>query len=222
MSRSPGEERLAEDLQQVAEELRDRRATLDPLALDEIKLRAMSRARRSTSSRQKGFFMRTRLTTVLAIAFLGVGTGGALALSGGGQDLGLGGHSPQSASANQYGTTPVTTPATTPVTSPPATTPPAPAPPPRTPPASQFQPRAATAKLSTQGAATIRCSVACHIVVRASRGSHHVRLAKTLGASGTATVRLSKSALRRLGRGRVVLIVEVDGKQVAKRTVKVS
>ena len=92
----------------------------------------------------------------------------------------------------------------------------------RTPPASQFQPRAASAKLSTQGAATIHCSVACHIVVRASRGSHRVRLAKTLGASGTATVRLSKSALRRLGKGRVVLIVEVDGKQVAKRTVKVS
>jgi hypothetical protein len=91
-----------------------------------------------------------------------------------------------------------------------------------TPPASQFQPRAASAKLSTQGTATIHCSVACHIVVRASRGSHRVRLAKRLGASGTATVRLSKSALRRLGRGSVVLIVEVDGKQVAKRTVKVS
>jgi hypothetical protein len=102
------------------------------------------------------------------------------------------------------------------------TIPPVPTPPVHTPPASQFQPRAASAKLSTQGTATIRCSVACHIVVRASRGSHRVRLAKRLGASGTATVRLSKSALRRLGRGSVVLIVEVDGKQVAKRTVKVS
>ena len=147
--------------------------------------------------------MRSRLTTVLTIAFLSLATGGALALSGG-QDFGLGGHDGHSASANQYGH------------------PPFPTPPVHTPPASQFQPRAASAKLSTQGAATIHCSVACHIVVRASRGSHRVRLAKTLRASGTATVRLSKSALRRLGRGRVVLIVEVDGKQVAKRTVKVS
>ncbi len=163
--------------------------------------------------------MRSRLTTVLTIAFLSLGTGGALALSGG-QDFGLGGHDGHSASAGQYGP-PFPTPPVTPP-GPPVTTPPVPAPPVRTPPASQFQPRAASAKLSTQGVATIRCSVACHIVVRASRGSHHVRLAKTLGASGTATVRLSKSALRRLGRGRVVLIVEVDGKQVAKRTVKVS
>jgi hypothetical protein len=220
MSRSHREERFADDLQQVAEVLRDRRATLDPLALDAIKLRAMSRAHRSTSSRQKGFFMRSRLTTVLTIAFLSLATGGALALSGG-QDFGLGGHDGHSASANQYGHSPFPTPPVTPP-GPPVTTPPVPTPPVPTPPASQFQPRAASAKLSTQGAATIHCSVACHIVVRASRGSHRVRLAKTLRASGTATVRLSKSALRRLGRGRVVLIVEVDGKQVAKRTVKVS
>jgi hypothetical protein len=158
--------------------------------------------------------MRSRLTTVLAIAFLSLGTGGALALSGG-HELGLGGHKPQSASASQYGP-PVPTPPVTPP-GPPVTTPPVP-----TPPASQFQPTPPSAKLSTQGAATIHCSVACHIVVRASRGSHHVRLSKKLGASGTATVRLSKSALRRLGKGRVVLIVEVNGKQIAKRTVQVS
>jgi hypothetical protein len=220
MSRSPIEERFADDLQPVAEVLRDRRATLDPLALDAVKLRAMSRARRSTSSREKGFFMRSRLTTVLTISFLSLGTGGALALSGG-HDFGLGGHNAQSASASQYGGPPVTTPPVTPP-GPPVTTPPVPTPPVRTPPASQFQPRPASAKFSTFGAATIHCSVACHIVVRASRGSHRVRLTKRLGASGTTTVRLSKSALRRLGKGRVVLIVEVDGKQVAKRTVQVS
>ena len=223
MSRSLGEERFADDLQQVVEVLRDQRPELDPLALDAVKLRALSRAHRSTPSQQKGFFMRSRLSTVLAIAFLSLGTGGALALSGG-HDFGLGGHSAQSASANQYGAPPVTTsPVTTaPVTVPPASTPPASTPPVKTPPASQFQPRAASAKVSTQGAATIHCSVACQIVVHASRGSHRVRLVKTLSASGTATVRLSKSALRRLGKGRVVLIVEVDGKQVAKRTVQVS
>lgn len=164
--------------------------------------------------------MRSRLTTVITIAFLSLATGGALALSGG-QGLGLGGHDGHSASANQYGHPPFPTPPVTPP-GPPVTIPPVPTPPVHTPPASQFQPRAASAKLSTQGTATIHCSVACHIVVRASRGSHRVRLAKRLGASGTATVRLSKSALRRLGRGSVVLIVEVDGKQVAKRTVKVS
>lgn len=161
--------------------------------------------------------MRSRLTMVLTIACLSLGTGGALALSGG-HDFGLGRQNGYSASASQYGP-PFPTP---PVTTPPVTTTPVPTPPVRTPPASQFQPRPASAKLSTQGVATVHCSVACHIVVRASRGSRHVRLAKTLGASGTTTVRLSRSALRRLGRGRVVLIVEVDGKQVAKRTVKVS
>jgi hypothetical protein len=165
--------------------------------------------------------MRSHLTTLLTVGFLSVGTAGALALSGG-HNFGLGGHNARSASASQYGgppfeTPPVTTP---PVTGPPVTTPPVPAPPVPTPPASQS--RAASAKVSTRGAATIHCSVACHIVVRARRGSHRVRLAKTLGASGTATVRLSKSALRRLGRGRVVLIVEVDGKRIAKRTVRVA
>jgi hypothetical protein len=168
--------------------------------------------------------MRSHLTTLVTVGFLSVGTAGALAL-GGVQDFRLGGHNARSASASQYGggpafvTPPVTAP---PVTGPPVTTPPVPTPPVPTPPASQFQPRAATANVSTKGAATIHCAVACHIVVRASRGSHRVRLTKTLGASGTATVRLSKRALRRLGKGRVVLIVEVDGKQVAKRTVKLA
>ena len=58
--------------------LRAQRPQLQPLELDGIKLRAMSGARRSTQStpsRQKGFFMRTRLATFLTV--------GALALSGG-------------------------------------------------------------------------------------------------------------------------------------------
>jgi hypothetical protein len=81
--------------------LHDRRPTLDPLALDAIKLRAMGRARRSTSSPAKGFFMRSRLTTVLTIAFLSLTTGGALAVAGG-EDFGLGGHDGGSASCTQY------------------------------------------------------------------------------------------------------------------------
>jgi hypothetical protein len=95
------EERFTDGLQEVADVLRDRRPTLSPLALDAVKLRAMNRARRSTSSRQKGFFMRSRLTTILTIAFLSIGTGGALAVAGG-EDFGLGGQGGKSASQDQY------------------------------------------------------------------------------------------------------------------------
>jgi hypothetical protein len=98
MRRSNREERFADGLQEVADVLSERRPTLDPLALDRVKLRAMSAARRSTSSRAKGSFMRSRLTTLLVAAFLTVGTGGALALAGGDG----GGSSGGSASFNQY------------------------------------------------------------------------------------------------------------------------
>jgi hypothetical protein len=101
MSRSHRDERLDDGLQEVADVLREQRPTLDPLALDTIKLRAMSRARRSTSPQQKGFLMRSRLTTVLTIAFLSLGTGGALAVAGG-EDFGLGSHDGGSASCEQY------------------------------------------------------------------------------------------------------------------------
>src|SRR5271167_153916 len=102
MSRSHRQERFPDDLQEVADMLRDRRPTLDPLALDRVKLRAMSRARRSTSSQAKGFFMRSRLTAVLTVAFLTFGTGGALAFVGG-PDFGVfGGNSGGSASWHQY------------------------------------------------------------------------------------------------------------------------
>jgi hypothetical protein len=157
--------------------------------------------------------MRSRLTTLLTVGFLSVGTAGALALSGG-ADLGLGGHDGRSASFSQY--RPVETPA------PPVSAPPVSAPPVLAPPASKFRPRQAAAALSTNGVATIRCPAACHIVLRARRGSHLVQAALTLRANGTATVRLSKRALRRLGRGRAVLSVYVDGKVIATRTVTVA
>jgi hypothetical protein len=96
MSRTSKEERFPDDLQEVADVLNDRRPTLDPLALDRVKLRAMSGARRSSSSRDKGFFMRSRLTTLLVAAFLTLGTGGAIAVAGG---FDGGGHS---ASFSQY------------------------------------------------------------------------------------------------------------------------
>jgi len=97
MSHSHSDEHFSEDLQKVADVLRNGRATLDPLALDRVKLRAMSGARRSTSPRDKGSFMRSRITALVTVGFLTLGTGGALALAGG--DGGsLGG----SASFHQY------------------------------------------------------------------------------------------------------------------------
>src|SRR6476660_6297937 len=83
MSTSHDEERSRDELRKVADALRDQRPTLDPLTLDAIKLRAMSRARRSTSSRAKGVLMRPRLTTLLTAGFLCLGTGGAPAVAGG-------------------------------------------------------------------------------------------------------------------------------------------
>ena len=72
MDRSHRDERLADDLQEVADMLREERPMLDPLALDRAKLRAMSGARRFSSSRQKGFLMRSRLTTALTLILLPV------------------------------------------------------------------------------------------------------------------------------------------------------
>jgi hypothetical protein len=103
MSRSHRHERFPDDLEALAAMLREQRPTLDPLALDRIKMRAIGRARRATapSPRAKGILMRSRLTTLLTIAFFALGTGGALALVGH-VDFGLGGARGGSASFNQY------------------------------------------------------------------------------------------------------------------------
>ncbi len=97
MSHSHKEEPFSDDLQRVADVLRDGRPTLDPLTLDRVKLRAMSGAQRSTPQ-HKGSFMRSRMTALVTAGFLTLGTGGALALSGGGDGGGSGG----SASFHQY------------------------------------------------------------------------------------------------------------------------
>jgi hypothetical protein len=95
MSHSHEDERFSDDLQHVADVLRDGRPTLDPLALDRVKLRAMSGARRSSSSQPKGF-LRQRLAALLTAGLLVLGTGGTLALAGGGGGGGA------SASFHQY------------------------------------------------------------------------------------------------------------------------
>jgi hypothetical protein len=97
MSHSHEEEYLTDDLKHVSDVLRDGRPSLDPLALDRVKLRAMKAARRS-SSQPKGFHMKQRLTTLLTVGFLVLGTGGTLALAGGGDGKDGGG----SASFHQY------------------------------------------------------------------------------------------------------------------------
>jgi hypothetical protein len=99
MSPSHGREQLPDDLREVVHALFDGRATLDPLGLDRVKLQAMHGARRSTSSRGKGFFARSRLTTAVAVGFLSLGTGGALAIAGGGNH---GKHEGHNASFSQY------------------------------------------------------------------------------------------------------------------------
>jgi hypothetical protein len=83
MSHSNEDPRFSDDLQHVADVLRDGRPTLDPLALDRVKLRAMNAAQRSTST-NKGSHMKQRLTTLIAAGLLTLGTGGTLALAGGG------------------------------------------------------------------------------------------------------------------------------------------
>ena len=99
MSTSHDEERFGDELREVADALRDQRPTLDPLTLDAIKLTAMSARRRSTSSRAKGVLMRSRLTTLLTVGFLCLGTGGALAVVGGIPPFSS---SDESASCTQY------------------------------------------------------------------------------------------------------------------------
>jgi hypothetical protein len=98
MSHSHRDESFSDDLQRIADVLRDERPALDPLTLDRVKLRAMSGAHESTSPRAKGPFMRSRLTALVTAGFLTLGTGGALALAGGYDGAGAGG----SASFHQY------------------------------------------------------------------------------------------------------------------------
>jgi hypothetical protein len=101
MSPSDRRDQMPDDLREVVHTLFDGRPTLDPLALDRVKVRAMRGARRSTSSGQ-GLFARSRLATLAAVGFLTLGTGGAVALAGG-HPFGLGrGHDKGSASDVQY------------------------------------------------------------------------------------------------------------------------
>jgi hypothetical protein len=101
------EKPLSDDLQQIADLLRDRRPTLEPqspqtldsLAVQRVRRRVMSSAGRP-SSRHVRAFMKPRLTTLLTAGFLTLGTGETLALAGGNGDS----SDRSSASFNQYRT----------------------------------------------------------------------------------------------------------------------
>jgi uncharacterized membrane protein len=84
---------LPDELRDVAERLRNERATASPLELDGIKTRAMANA---ATSRPKGFALKSRsVAALLTVALMAAGTGGVIA--GGGN-----GNSGGSASNSQY------------------------------------------------------------------------------------------------------------------------
>jgi len=97
-----GADEFPDSLRAVGEWLRDQRPTLEPLELDRVKLRAMSRARGSVSAGPRAF-ARSRLASLFTIAFLVIGTGGALALCGT-KSFGNAGGGGGSASYGQYRT----------------------------------------------------------------------------------------------------------------------
>jgi hypothetical protein len=71
---------LPDDLAPVARRLEQSRAEVDPLTLDQIKMRAMTRARNQP---RRTTLMKSRIATIFAVAALCGGTGGALAVAGG-------------------------------------------------------------------------------------------------------------------------------------------
>lgn len=85
---------LPQDLAEIGELLREQRDTASPLELDEIKLRARSRALRRAGSPwqlRRGVTVRSRgVTLVLTLLLLGGTTAGGMAWGGGGNDNGGG------------------------------------------------------------------------------------------------------------------------------------
>jgi hypothetical protein len=79
-------DRLPEHLLEVAETLREGRASATPLELDELKLRAKAQAARGRSYGLRGAPLRSRVVTLALTALIVGGTtaGGIAASSGGG------------------------------------------------------------------------------------------------------------------------------------------
>jgi hypothetical protein len=86
-----------EELEGVAQRLRNERPEASPLQLDQIKTSAMSRAKAGTSRHKAG--ARRLATAGLTIGLLAAGTGGVIAGESGGHHGGSGGN----AASTQYG-----------------------------------------------------------------------------------------------------------------------
>ena len=72
------EDHLTDDLAGVAEQLRTQRHDSTDLRLDELKRQAMARATRASGRRQgSGFFMRSKVVTLMLVLGLVVAGGGA-------------------------------------------------------------------------------------------------------------------------------------------------
>ncbi len=80
------------------------------------------------------------------------------------------------------------------------------------------------ASISKHGVATVHCGLGCRAVLIASRGRKRVREARRLPRWLThqhpSTLRLSSGALAQLGPGRARIVVNVDGRRIAQRTIR--
>jgi len=91
-------------------------------------------------------------------------------------------------------------------------------------PSEPVKPRVAKGSISRAGVASVRCSPGCRAVMIARRAGRGARVASTLPSpSGNAlasrSLRLREADIRKLGPGRVHLVLQVNGKKVAERTV---
>lgn len=83
------------------------------------------------------------------------------------------------------------------------------------------------ASISKRGIATVRCQRDCRAVLIAKRRPHRARLVRNLMPSSRLgsreesgeSLQLPRRALRLLGQGRIRMVVKVDGKLYARRTV---
>jgi hypothetical protein len=80
------------------------------------------------------------------------------------------------------------------------------------------------ASISKHGVATVHCGLGCRAVLIAIRGRKHVREARRLPRWLThrhpSTLRLSSGALARLGPGRTRIVVNADGRRIARRIIR--
>lgn len=76
-----------DELREIATRLEDERPRLDPLTLDGVKLRAMSRAKRVRPGTVRASLLRSQATLLSTVALLIVGSGTAIAVCGGGGGL---------------------------------------------------------------------------------------------------------------------------------------